>query len=162
MTECSRTPSTVWNCPGRLDTPSWSRLPQVRIHIHIHHTGHISIGGQDGEIEGKKGGISGQNRGQQGGISKQNRGQNQPKSGNTLFQPGRCVVYGWLCHLTNSHPVKLTMGTRWGSPVDNRPSTNYLHHFVKTNLKDKKKSHVTGDTWKIFPQTITYLIYLKN
>ena len=43
------------------------------------HTGHISIGGQDREIEGKIGGISGQNRGQKRGISKQNRGQNQPK-----------------------------------------------------------------------------------
>ena len=47
------------------------------------HTGHISIGGQDGEIEGKIGGISGPkkwaNRGQKGEISKQNRGQNQPK-----------------------------------------------------------------------------------
>ena len=31
------------------------------------HTGHISIGGQDGEIDGKIGGISGQNRGQIGG-----------------------------------------------------------------------------------------------
>ena len=31
------------------------------------HTGHISIGGQDREIEGKIGGISGQNRGQIGG-----------------------------------------------------------------------------------------------
>ena len=45
----------------------------------VMHTGHISIGGQDGEIEGKIRGISGQNRGQKGGISKQNRGQNQPK-----------------------------------------------------------------------------------
>ena len=31
------------------------------------HTGHISIGGQDREKEGKIGGISGQNRGQIGG-----------------------------------------------------------------------------------------------
>ena len=35
--------------------------------MYLVHTGHISIGGQDGEIEGKIGGISGQNRGQIGG-----------------------------------------------------------------------------------------------
>ena len=35
--------------------------------IYWSHTGHISIGGQDGEIEGKIRGISGQNRGQIGG-----------------------------------------------------------------------------------------------
>ena len=56
------------------------------------HTGHISIGGQDGQIEGKIEGISGQNRGQKEGISKQNGGQNQPKNKNTLFQPAIFVM----------------------------------------------------------------------
>ena len=36
-------------------------------------------------------------------------------------------------------------------PVDNRPSTDKLHHFVKKKEeeKEKKKWHVTCDTWHV-------------
>ena len=33
-------------------------------------------------------------------------------------------------------------------PVDNRPSTNKLHHFVKKKKK-KKMWHVTCDMWHV-------------
>ena len=44
-----------------------SRTPSPEHGCHSEHTGHISIGGQDGDIEGKIGGIFCQNRGQIGG-----------------------------------------------------------------------------------------------
>ena len=60
------------------------------------HTGHISIGGQDGEIEGKIRGISGQNRGQIGGkkgeFPNKIEGKINRNKGTHLFQPARCVV----------------------------------------------------------------------
>ena len=37
-------------------------------------------------------------------------------------------------------------------PVDNRPSTNKLHHFVK-KLKIKKLWHVTHDMWHVISDT---------
>ena len=38
------------------------------------------------------------------------------------------------------------------SPVDNRPSINYLKHFVKNNNKKKCDNwHLTPDTWQLTP-----------
>ena len=36
--------------------------------------------------------------------------------------------------------------TRRGSPVDDKPSTNKLHHFVQKKKKKKKMWHMTCDT----------------
>ena len=42
-------------------------------------------------------------------------------------------------------------------PVDNRPSTNLLHHFVKKNKKKTDRTpdtkHVTPDTWHLTCET---------
>ena len=50
-------------------------------------------------------------------------------------------------------------------PVDNRPSTDYLHHFINKKITKKKKKkniknfinklfwHVTGDTWHVTGDT---------
>ena len=37
-------------------------------------------------------------------------------------------------------------------PVDNRPSTDKLHHFVQRK-KERKKLHVTRDMWQVTPDT---------
>ena len=46
------------------------------------------------------------------------------------------------------HPAVAKKLDRVG-PVDNRPSTDKLHHFVKKKKRKKRKkmSHVTHDTW---------------
>ena len=33
--------------------------------------------------------------------------------------------------------------------VDNRPSTDKLHHFIKNKQKKHDTWHVTGDTWNV-------------
>ena len=38
-------------------------------------------------------------------------------------------------------------------PVDNRPSTDYLHQFVKKRKKRKKMWHMTRDTWHMTHDT---------
>ena len=80
--------------------------------INVFHTGHISIGGQEGEIEGNIRGISGQNRGQIGGKKGAKRGNFQTKQRakstkirERFFSTSKMCggFYGWLCHITDSH-----------------------------------------------------------
>ena len=79
----------------------------LRISRDQFHTGHISIGGQDGVIEDKIRGISGQNRGQiggkKGGFLNKIEGKINQNKGTHYFNQ---QDVWWLCHLTNSHPVK--------------------------------------------------------
>ena len=35
-------------------------------------------------------------------------------------------------------------------PVDNRPSTDKLHHFERKKNKQKNMWHVTQDTWHVW------------
>ena len=39
--------------------------------------------------------------------------------------------------------------SRRGSPVDNRPSTEYFHHFVQKKKEKKKEKQVTSDMWHV-------------
>ena len=52
-----------------------------------------------------------------------------------------------------NEPIEKTRGhfskTRRVGPVDNRPFTNFLNHFVKKT----QKKHVTGDRWHIICDT---------
>ena len=67
-----------------------------RLWVCVCHTGHISIGGQEREKEGKIGGISCQNRGQIGGktgeFPNKIEGKINQNKGTHFFQPARCVV----------------------------------------------------------------------
>ena len=60
------------------------------------------------------------------------------------------------CH--SSAPITATQVPKLPSeldgvgPVDNRPSTDKLHHFVRK--KKKKKGHVTCDTWHVTRDTL--------
>ena len=52
------------------------------------------------------------------------------------------VLKHYRCMKGNINLVK----TRWGSPVDNIPSIDRLHHFVKT-IFFKERKNVTCDSW---------------
>ena len=61
----------------------------------------------------------------------------------------------WVNQLISDGGVCRTAGTKQGrlkldmvSPVDNRPYTNPLYHFVK-NIKICDKIHVTRDMWHV-------------
>ena len=54
----------------------------------------------------------------------------------------------YVYHRPSNQPKK----TRRGSPVDDRPSTNKLHHFVRKKKKVTCDTwHVTRDTWHLTP-----------
>ena len=62
------------------------------------------------------------------------------------YQKWFCLEHTWCVEL-NLSPCKLD-GV---GPVDNRPSTNKLHHFVRK--KEKEMWHVTRDMWHVTRDT---------
>ena len=62
---------------------------------------------------------------------------------NFIADSSKSFIESLAFALSLSHKTRRGLG-----PIDNRPSTNKLHHFVK-----KKKIHVTCDTWHLTRDT---------
>ena len=74
-----------------------------------------------------------------------NKGNVSRRSGLNIFRVSRWVV--WQCHTVFLYiEIPLDLILDGVGPVDNRPSTDKLHHFVQ---KRKEKWHATCDMWHV-------------